>query len=420
MGSVASWTWLRGIRTHDLVLMLLFSALAATGPDKSPEVLILLALIALLQVLEPKIAFFRTTRGSVIANLLKLALCYPLVHKTGGQTGGVTSSYYMILLIPVMSAGSTLGVAGTALFTVLACASYLSFLLFIDWGRYTIPPDQIPELGLRLAFLALAGYLTDRLADLNRAHAQKAQEAAEQLALANQNLREAEAAVRRSERLAALGQLSAGLAHELRNPLGTIKASAEMLDKSVPQENEVAKELAGFISTEVDRTNSLVTRFLEFARPLALKPVKAELAETIDRAITQLERNRPHYDVTVYKNYSPDVAPFRFDPELLERAICNLLLNAAQATPAGGAITVKTRRVDGDVELTVIDRGTGIEPKLMESIFNPFVTTKAEGVGLGLAIVAKIVDLHRGKMAVESEPGKGSIFRIYLPREPKE
>jgi signal transduction histidine kinase len=117
----------------------------------------------------------------------------------------------------------------------------------------------------------------------------------------------------------------------------------------------------------------------------------------------------------VYKNYSPDVGPLQLDAELMERALYNLLLNAVQATSPGGAITVKTRRVDRTVEISVIDRGTGIDPKLMETIFNPFVTTKPDGVGLGLAIVSKIIDEHGGKITVDSEPGKGSVFRIYLP-----
>jgi signal transduction histidine kinase len=317
----------------------------------------------------------------------------------------------------VISAATTLGAAGTVVFTVLACASYLSFLLYLDWSLYTLSSYAIAELTLRLAFLAVTGYLTQSLANAHRTQARKAQAAAEQLACANRSLQEAEAAVRRSERLAALGQLSGGLAHELRNPLSTIRSSAEMLNQSVPKENGVAAELAGFISAEVDRINSLVTRFLEFARPLELRPAPAELSEVIDRAVTQLQRASPPREVTVYKAYSPDVRPFSFDAELMERAVYNLLLNAAQATPAGGAITVKTRPMDSAVEISVIDRGAGIAVEHREDIFNPFFTTKADGVGLGLAIVSKIVDLHGGSMAVESEPGKGSVFHVYLPTE---
>ena len=233
------------------------------------------------------------------------------------------------------------------------------------------------------------------------------------MAQANEQLQKAEEAVRRSDRLAALGQLSGGLAHELRNPLGTIKASAEMLQRAVNAENEVAREVSGFIVSEVDRTNSLITRFLDFARPFRLRLEAADLAQTLDRAVAAAERETPQ--VAIYKNYSPEIRPFPFDSELLERVFLNLIVNAAQATEPGGAVTVKTRAVNGTVEVAVIDRGSGIDPKNLSDIFNPFFTTKPQGVGLGLAIVSKIVDQHGGKITVDSEPGKGSIFRVFLP-----
>ncbi len=103
----------------------------------------------------------------------------------------------------------------------------------------------------------------------------------------------------------------------------------------------------------------------------------------------------------------------------MERVFYNLLLNAAQASPPQGAVTVKTRPADGGIEVSVIDRGSGIDPKHLENIFNPFFTTKSEGVGLGLAIVSKIVDEHDGKIVVESQPGEGSVFRVYVPLRQK-
>ncbi len=399
------------IRAQDFVWLLLFSAMAAVNASRDPIATALLILLAVPQVLEPKFAFFETFRGKVVSILLKLALGYLLT----GYTGGVNSSFYLVLLLPVVAAATSFGVIGTVLFTLVACAAYLSFLLLIDWDRYVLGPAEQHELMLRLLFLAVIGYLTNTLAEANREQSERYRSVAEQLAEANRNLQVAEAAVRRSERLAALGQLSAGLAHELRNPLGTIRASAEMLAKQLPEDNEVGRECAGFIASEVDRTNSLVTRFLEFARPLKPRLAQADLGEVIDRSVAQLSRGTPRYNVTVYKNYSPDLAPFLFDTELMERAIYNLLLNAAQATPDGGAITIKTRAADGNAEVAVIDRGAGIDARDLESIFNPFFTTKREGVGLGLAIVSKIVDEHGGRMAVESEPGKGSVFHIFLP-----
>jgi signal transduction histidine kinase len=411
---VAIPRWLRFIRPQDAVWLLLFSALGFASPTRYPVEIGLLSCLAMLQVLEPKIPAFASPTGTLGSVSLKLFLGYLLM----AVTGGVTSSYYPILLLPVVSAATSLGMLGTTVFTVLACASYASLLLFVDWTRMEIPPDQVRELCLRILFLPWVAYLTNRLAEVGREESRRYQAAAEQLTAANQSLQAAEAAVRRSERLAALGQLSAGLAHELRNPLGTIRASAELLKKSVGTHDPVAAELAGFVASEVDRTNSLVTRFLDFARPLALRTEPCELTEVVDRAVARLERDGQSGGVAVYKNYSPDVRPFPFDAELMERVFYNLLLNAAQASPPDGAITVKTRPTGGRVEISVIDRGSGIKPEHLESIFNPFFTTKPEGVGLGLPIVSKIVDQHGGTMTVESEAGKGSVFRIYLPLEP--
>ncbi|HZT32105.1 MAG TPA: ATP-binding protein [Bryobacteraceae bacterium] len=402
---------IRSIPAQDVVWLLLFGGLLASSPNPDVSEGLLLAALAAVQIAEPKVEFLSHNLGKVLWIMLKLLLGYLLI----GYTGGLVSRYYLILLLPVVSAATAMSVVATLLFTLLACGAYLSYLLFIDWSRYILGPPEMRELLRRAIFLAVAGNLANALAEALRVQSGESRRVAAQLAEANRSLHEAEAAVRRSDRLAALGQLAAGLAHELRNPLGTMKASAEMLARSISGENEVAREMAGFISSEADRTNSLITRFLDFARPLKLRLEPADLGHVLDQAVGLMERDSRHRGVTVYKNYSPDIPPFPLDAELMERVFYNLLLNAAQATPEGGAVTVKTRSVPGGAEVAVIDRGCGIEPKLIDTIFNPFVTTKPDGVGLGLAIVSRIVDQHGGKIAVESEPGKGSVFRVFLP-----
>jgi two-component system sensor histidine kinase HydH len=397
----------RVLQPQDVVWILLFGGLVLFGPDRSSFSVTFLCALGLFQVLEPRLPL-SSVRGTIVAYTIKLILCYLLI----GQTDGIVSRYYFVLVLPVISAATKLGMFGTIVTSAIAFGAYLSF-----WLR--LPPDLYiedkPELVFRGVITVLAGFLAHQLAQATRIESQKHQAAALQLAEANRNLQEAEAAVRRSDRLAALGQLSAGLAHEIRNPLGTIKTSAEMLLKNVSADNAVAREMAGFISTEVDRTNSLVTRFLDFARPLAVRLDKTDLTQVIDQAVSDVEKHQPPFEVTIYKNYSPEIPPFFLDGELMERVMYNLLLNAAQASPAAASITVKTRQIDGMVEITVIDRGSGIPPKLIENIFNPFYTTKSAGVGLGLAIVSKIVDEHGGSISVESEPGEGSVFRVYLP-----
>jgi signal transduction histidine kinase len=405
-------TWLgRHVRPQDVAWLLFFLALGLVSPTLNDAEIQLLFALALLQVLEPRIAAFNTPKGRFTAILLKLLMGYLLI----GVSGSLNSSYYLILLLPVVSAATTMGALGTTIVTAAAALAYVSYLYFVDWNSFVLLPENARELSFRVLFLCLIAYLTYQQGEATRGQARRYQSVAEQLAEANKSLQLAEAAVRRSERLAALGQLTAGLAHELRNPLGTMKASAEVLRNQVSDENEVARELAGFIGAEVDRTNNLITRFLDFARPLPLKRETVELGEVIDGAITQFENRQPPFDISVYKNYSPDIRPLPLDGELMRHVLLNLLENAAQASPPGGAITVKTRPAAGSVEIAVIDRGAGIKPDDIENIFNPFFTTKSDGIGLGLAIVSKIIDEHGGTMAVESELGQGSVFRILLP-----
>jgi two-component system sensor histidine kinase HydH len=404
--------WFRLIRPQDLVWIPLFVVLAATSDILDVFVVVPLVALGLVQVLEPKIPALTSSRRRVAWILLKLGLVYLLI----AYTGGIQSNFWLLLLLPVVSAASVSGLMATLVFTALAAGAYLSFLFFLDWEKFVLERPEIEVFIQRLVFLFMVANLANVLAEALREQSEKRRRTAEHLTEANRQVLLAHEAVRRSDKLAALGQLTAGLAHELRNPLGTIKASAEMLNKQLSAENEVARELAGFISTEVDRTNSLVTRFLQFARPLKLRIETADLAQMLDRSITAAEREAP--GIAFYRNYAPEIPPFPFDAELMERVFYNLVLNAAQATAGGGAVTVKTRAEGRIAEIAVIDRGAGIDPAQMKDIFNPFFTTKPEGVGLGLAIVAKIVDDHGGKIAVESEPGKGSIFVVSLPMDP--
>jgi len=402
------WSW---FRWQDLVWLAMFGAIAAVSPMKRTEELEMLGALALLQVLAPRFRSLNTPAGTAIVIALKLLFSFLLI----GVTYGIDSDYALVLFLPILSAATTYGAWGTTLVTLLACASYLVFLPVAQqaWGAH-FEPEDIQNILLRVLFLPLVAYLTHMLAESNRAEAQRSRAAAEELARANERLREAEASVRRSERLAALGQLSAGLAHELRNPLSTIRTSAEMLTKRLQGSNAVAQELAGYIASEVDRTNLLVTRFLEFARPLKLELAPLDLHALLDEAILNFERQYPGRRTGIHRAYDPSLPAIRGDATMLERVFFNLIQNAADASPADGVVTVKTRALNSGLEVAVIDRGTGIRPDQKEQIFNPFFTTKPSGVGLGLPIAAKIVDEHGGRLTVQSEQNQGSTFVVQL------
>ena len=283
----------------------------------------------------------------------------------------------------MVSAATASGLLGNPGVHGLAAGAYLSFLLFLDWEKFVLERPEIEVFIQRLVFLFMVGNLANVLAEALREQVEKHRRTAEQLAEANRQVLQAQEAVRRSDRLAALGQLTAGLAHELRNPLGTIKASAEMLNQQLSAENEVAREVAGFISTEVDRTNSLVTRFLDFARPLKLRLETADLAQTARPRHRRLaEREAP--GIAIYRNYAPEIPPFPFDAELMERVFYNLVLNAAQATARGGAVTVKTR-ADGRAwqRSPSSIAASGIDPQADEEHLQSVLHHQARGRGPG-------------------------------------
>jgi signal transduction histidine kinase len=390
--------------------MLLVGALIAATPETNYDATILLVAIGAFQILEPRFRIFASKRGQVASLVLKLFFCYLLV----GYTHTIDSPYHSIFLVPLVSAATTYGFATVLIVTVIASLAYLSFLLPIF--VYDPSAELYSIMFLRVSFFAIIAFVVFEQARAKRQEMARTKEAADRLAESNRSLQQAQVSLRRSERLAALGQLTAGLAHELRNPLGTIKASAEMLNqKSVLAQPEVMTEMASYIETEVDRMNGLITSFLNFARPLEIHPVAADLGALVGDVIrnqTQLALAR---NVSLTSAVSPESAPFSFDPALLGIALSNLVQNAIQASPAGSKVNVSAVRMDDQIQISVEDQGEGISPQNLENIFNPFFTTKAEGVGLGLAIVSKIVDEHQGKIVTTSTPGQGTTFRITLP-----
>jgi signal transduction histidine kinase len=225
--------------------------------------------------------------------------------------------------------------------------------------------------------------------------------------------------MRRSERLAALGQLSAGLAHEIRNPLGVIKGSAEMLSQKIAQTDPLIAELAGYISSEVNRLNILVNRFLNFARPLQPDFSSQELPALLDHCLKVAQERWPQSSVVVERYYADDLPKVLLDAGLCEQVFTNLFFNAYEAMSGGGKLKVFAKMENSNGKkvacIEVSDTGPGIPTEIQNQIFNPFFTTKNGGVGLGLSIVSKIVDNHRGEIQVQSAPGEGACFRIIFP-----
>jgi signal transduction histidine kinase len=277
-------------------------------------------------------------------------------------------------------------------------------------------------LAMRIVFFFLVAMVVNRVVVQNRRQIKRYQELAETLAETNRKLEQAQAEAQRSERLAALGQMSAGLAHEIRNPLGVIKGSAEMLHQKLGESNPLASELAGYISSETNRLSALVTRFLDFARPLHTELVPQEIPAVLDRALHSVALTQKDSMVRVERQYEANLPLVPLDESLSEQAFVNLIQNAYDAMGSSGGILGVTaaRANDGNrdgVEVRIEDTGPGVPAELREQIFNPFVTTKKTGVGLGLSIVSRIIDGHHGTIRVEDGGNgqHGACFVVFFP-----
>ncbi len=225
--------------------------------------------------------------------------------------------------------------------------------------------------------------------------------------------------VRRQEKLAAIGGLAAGVAHEIRNPLSSIKALATFFAGQFDQGSE-GREAADVMTQEVDRLNRAITELLEFARPTDLKLQEADIEFLIARSIQLVRQDAADRNIHIETLIDGDLCPVRVDPDRFAQCLLNLHLNAIEAMENGGTLTVRCRSHRGDLDITVADTGPGIAPEHRKHIFDPYFTTKPKGTGLGLAIVYKIVEAHEGRLMVESTKEQGSRFTLRLPCRPEE
>jgi signal transduction histidine kinase len=225
-----------------------------------------------------------------------------------------------------------------------------------------------------------------------------------------------QAQLHQAERLAALGEMTAGVAHEIRNPLGIISSTAELLKQRLAK-YEPQNRLAQIIVEEANRLNEKVTEFLDFSRPRVPNLRPCDLEGIIDRSLELVQPEIDRLGITVSREYQLNGHTQALDPDLLHQAFLNILLNAIQSLPPGGHLTVSTARDHRgrSEEVRFSDDGQGIDPETLKKVFNPFFTTKEKGSGLGLPIVKSIIESHQGAIKIDSAPGEGTTITINLP-----
>ncbi len=220
--------------------------------------------------------------------------------------------------------------------------------------------------------------------------------------------------IMQAEKMAAIGELAAGIAHEIRNPLGIITGSAETMRKH--EDRKIREEMTGFILEESKRINGLVSAFLDFARPKEPKMVSCDLREILERTLLLLSPQAKTLGVEIRKEIPQAFPEVSIDPDQMRQAFTNLGINALEAMPRGGVLQVRAlENAKGEIVLRFSDTGKGIPKEVQSKVFDPFFTTKEGGTGLGLSIVHRIITQHGGNISVEERQGGGSIFTISLP-----
>ena len=272
-------------------------------------------------------------------------------------------------------------------------------------------------MSLFIVTYAVVGWVIGRLIEARARSAADARTITAQL----QALAESQRALLQSEKLAAIGRLAAGVAHEVRNPLGVIRASASMLEEG-PGLDDDARQMCRFIREEIDRLNGLITSLLAFARPTEPRMSPVAVGSVIDRAVRLAGPEVERRTIALVRETPPALPDVHADPDLLAQVLLGLLLNAAEAVAERGHIVVRGSADGSAVTIEVADDGPGVAAGNAEQVFEPFFTTKASGTGLGLAMALRIAHAHGGTL--ELAPGRGAgaggtgaCFRLRLPRQ---
>jgi two-component system sensor histidine kinase HydH len=219
--------------------------------------------------------------------------------------------------------------------------------------------------------------------------------------------------VARSQRLASLGNLAAGVAHEIRNPLSSIKGFAVYFRER--QEKEDDKQIAGIMIQEVDRLNRVVSQLVELARPVSVSKKPVSLSTVVENSLKLIERDASEKKIEIKKIFAQKELEILLDTDRISQVLLNLYLNAIDSMENGGILTVELLEEEGGAIIKVSDTGAGIDEKDLPHVFDPYFTTKRTGTGLGLAIVHNIIEAHDGKITVASRAGEGAVFTVFLP-----
>jgi signal transduction histidine kinase len=325
--------------------------------------------------------------------------------------------YNRLYYLPIILGAFFYGLRGGITVSVVVSLIFIPHI-FLDWGGFkTSNVNMLTEVVIYNVVGAITGILIsgeERYRRRLEETSERLRESLRQLEEKTNLLIQREEELRQSERLSILGEMSAMMAHEIRNPLGSIKGASEILSDRFKEDDD-GYRYASILVKEVDRLNDVIDHFVRAGSMRRDRAEPVEVASLLEDVLFFFERSADQKGIEIETRFDPDRAVIQANPNQIRQVFMNLILNAVHALEDGGRLTLTTGKVRDGVEIVCSDSGRGIEPEAMSQIFKPFYTTRESGMGLGLAITKRIVEAHGGSIGIDSEVGKGTTVRVWLP-----
>jgi len=327
--------------------------------------------------------------------------------------------FQRLYYLPIILAALWYGFRGGLLCAVVVSIAYAPHLLFQWGGHLTMEMEKYLEILLYNIVGGVTGLLSQRerekTVELQKT-ARGLEESYHKLQIQSERIITIEEKLRRAEKLSTLGEMAAVLAHEIRNPLGSIRGTAEIL-KDDYKPGDPKHEFIEIQIKETERLNRVVEDFLQMARPQPADMKPCPIQEELETIVTLVANDARERNIKLVVQPPPAPVIIKADGEKLRQGFLNIIINALQASKPGGSVIIATKTYqDGLCEIQFRDTGSGIDEKMKNRIFEPFFTTKPDGTGLGLAITKKIIESHGGTLLVESEAGHGTTVIVRLPQ----
>jgi len=344
-----------------------------------------------------------------IAILLGCIVVITMLHNVSSLNDPLFLNIYQRLYyVPIVVAAYWFGLKGALVTSVISTFSYPHH------GHFHWPDNPFYAMNqyAEMMMFNLIAFVTGALSDLWKRQRLKYEKTAEELNDAYRKLQSSFEQVRKADRLSALGELSAAMAHEIRNPLGSIKGGIEIIENGPGKRRD---EFVSIIKKEVGRLDRIISDFLKYARPVPPEMRRHDINSIIDSVVRLVEKNAEQRGVVISTRLLPNLPETCMDAEQIRQALLNVILNAIQAIVAKGSVTVRSFIRENWLIVSVSDSGIGIPEENRARLFDPFFTTKADGTGLGLSTSFQILKAHGGDIEVKTVAEKGTEFLIILP-----